>query len=327
MNGKPAKVRCKLCPKECELAHGERGDCRIRVNIDGKLIALTYGKPCSAHIDPIEKKPMFHFLPGSTIFSIATAGCNLHCKFCQNWEISQTNPEDTQNFDLPPKSVVQAAKQNNCPSVAYTYSEPMAYFEYARDSSALARDAGLKNVIVTAGYINEAPLRELCKFTDGANIDLKGFSEDFYREVCDGDLATVLRSHEVLVEEGVFIEITNLIVPTLNDDPKMIRGMCKWIVKNLGPEVPLHFSRFFPMYRMKHLFPTPQNTLDTARDIARSEGLKYVYVGNIPGVDEDTRCPKCGIVLISRVGYNVTGNKLEGGACPNCGNRIPGVWK
>jgi len=324
---KASRVRCKLCPKECELAPGERGDCRVRVNIDGKLITLVYGKPCAVHVDPVEKKPVFHFLPGTRIFSIATAGCNLHCKHCQNWDISQREPEDTRNTDLPPEAVVRAAKTYGCMSVAYTYSEPMTFFEYARDSSALAHKAGLKNVQVTAGYINEEPLRELCRVTDAANVDLKGFTEQFYRDVCDGDLATVLRTLEIMREEGVFIEITNLIIPTLNDDLTLIRDMCAWIVKTLGPDVPLHFSRFFPRYRLRHLYPTPSATIEAARDVAGKEGLRYVYVGNVPGVDEDTRCPGCGAILISRVGYVVKSNRLVNGRCPDCGVSIAGIWK
>lgn len=320
-------VKCTLCPKECELGPGDRGNCRARVNIDGKLLTLVYGKPCAVHIDPIEKKPMFHFLPGTSIFSIATAGCNLHCKFCQNWDISQKDPEDTENGDLPPDKVVQAARYSVCNSIAYTYSEPMIFFEYTRDASSIARQAGLKNILVTAGYISEKPLRELCKVTDGANLDIKAFSDDYYRNVCDGDLATVLKTFEVMKEEGVFLEITNLIVPTLNDDPGMIRDLCRWLVKNGGPDVPLHFSRFFPMYLMRNLYPTPQKTLETAKDIAKEEGLHFVYVGNVPGVDEDTNCPNCGAVLISRVGYSVTANKLVDGHCPDCNAVIAGVWK
>jgi len=324
---KAARVICKLCPKECELGPDERGDCRARVNLDGKLITLVYGKPCSANVDPVEKKPMFHFLPGTRIFSIATAGCNLHCKFCQNWSISQREPEETHNIDLPPEAVVRAAQKYGCPSIAYTYSEPMTFFEYARDSSIIARRAGLKNVLVTAGYINEEPLRELCRVSDGANVDLKGFTEQYYRDVCDGDLATVLRNIEIMHKEGVFVEITNLVIPTLNDDPGLIRDMCKWIVKTLGAEVPIHFSRFSPRFQMRHLYPTPAKTLQMARDIAKEEGLHYVYVGNVPGMDEDTFCPGCKTLLISRIGYLVKTNRLANGRCPDCGTSIAGVWK
>jgi len=322
-----ARVKCKLCPKECELSPNERGDCRARVNLDGKLITLVYGKPCSVHVDPMEKKPMFHFLPGTPIFSIATAGCNLHCKFCQNWEISQKNPEETSNLDLPPDAVVAAAKRNECRSIAYTYSEPMIYFEYARDTAAVARAAGLKNVLVTAGYINEKPLRELCKVTDGANLDIKGFTEDFYREICAGDLATVLRTFEVMMEEGVFVELTTLIVPTINDDMGKIRELCKWIVARAGPEVPHHFSRFYPMYVMRDIYPTPAKTLERAREVALDAGEKHVYIGNVPGENEDTACPGCGKVVIARYGFTVRENLLKDGKCPFCGKLIRGVWR
>lgn len=320
-------IKCTLCPKECELAHSERGNCRARVNLDGKLITLVYGKPCAANIDPVEKKPMFHFLPSTRIFSIATAGCNLHCKNCQNWDISQREPETIRNLDLPPEAVVRSAIRYRCPSIAYTYSEPMTFFEYTLDTGALAGERGLKNVLVTAAYINEEPLRELCKIADGANVDLKAYSEKFYREVCDGDLQTVLRSLEVMREEGVFVEVTNLVIPTFNDEPGMIRKLCDWLVKNMGPEVPLHFSRFFPRYQMRNLYPTPVNTLERARDIALDAGMYYVYIGNVPGEYEDTYCPQCGTLLISRTGYTVYKNVLEGGKCPVCGKTIAGVWK
>jgi len=320
-------VRCKLCPKECELAPGQRGDCRARVNLDGKLVTLVYGKPCAARPDPVEKKPMFHFLPGTRIFSIATAGCNLHCKFCQNWDISQKNPEDARNIDMPPQKVVQAARGYSCLSVAYTYSEPLTFYEYTRDTCVLAKKAGLKNVIVTAGYINEEPLRELCESVDGANVDLKAFTEEYYRDMCDGDLATVLRSLRIMREEGVFIEITNLVLPGHNDDPTLIKEMCEWIKDNLGARTPIHFSRFHPQYRMMHLYPTPAKTLQTARDVAKETGLHHVYVGNVPGVDEDTYCPRCGKTVISRIGYRVTSYKLDDGRCSYCGTPIAGVWK
>jgi pyruvate formate lyase activating enzyme len=309
------------------LGPNERGNCRVRVNLDGRLITLVYGKPCSVHIDPIEKKPMFHFLPGTQILSIATAGCNLHCKFCQNWEISQANPEDAENIDLPPGQVVDAAIQRGCPSIAYTYSDPMIFYEYARDTSAIARTKGIRNILVTAGYINEKPLRELCKVTDGANVDLKGFTEDFYRDVCGGDLATVLRTLQVIMEEKVYLEITTLIVPTLNDDMNILRDMCKWIVANLGPEVPHHFSRFHPMYLMRNLYPTPAETLYRARRVALEAGEKFVYIGNVPGEYEDTVCPGCGKTVISRMGFTVRENRLRDGKCPDCGRVIPGVWK
>ncbi len=321
-------VECLLCPKKCKLAHKQRGDCRVRFNQDGKLITLIYGKPCAVHVDPIEKKPMFHFIPGTGAFSIATAGCNLHCIFCQNWEISQANPEDTRNSDLPPEAVVRSAKHYQCRSIAYTYSEPMIFYEYVYDTAQLAREQGIKNVLVTAGYINEEPLRKLCKITDGANVDLKGFTDRYYREVCFGRLKPVLRCLEIMKEEGMMVEVTNLIIPTLNDDLSLIEKMCKWIVKELGDDVPLHFSRFSPRYKLKSLYPTPAATLKRAAELAKQVGLKYVYIGNVPGHEgEDTLCPQCGRVVIDRSGYRVNALFISDGQCQFCNQKIAGVWQ
>ncbi len=320
-------VRCSLCPRECELAHLERGDCRVRVNHEGRLVTLIFGKPCAVHVDPIEKKPLFHFLPATGSFSIATAGCNLHCKFCQNWEISQSDPEDTRNTSLEPEKVVFLAKRNGCRSIAYTYSEPIIFYEYTYETSVLAHQAGIKNVLVTAGFINEKPLRKLCKVADGANVDLKSFSDEFYQRICSGRLKPVLDTLKVMKEEGVLIEITNLIVPTLNDDFDMIRRMCDWIAAELGPEVPLHFSRFHPQYRIKNLPPTPADTLLRARRTGMEAGLYHVYIGNLPrSGDEDTICPNCGKVIIERIGYYVPAIRMEGGKCSFCGQEIYGVW-
>jgi pyruvate formate lyase activating enzyme len=323
-------VRCKLCPKECVLAPGQRGDCRSRINYQGKLITLVYGKAVTANtFDPVEKKPLFHFLPGTRCFSIATAGCNLHCKFCQNFEISQLNPEDAPRvYDLPPDQVVQAAISNRLASIAYTYSEPMTFFEYTRDTQALARQQGLKNILVTAGYLNEAPLRELIANTDAVNMDIKAMSEDFYRDVCDATLAPVLRNTEIMHEQGLWLELTNLIVTGFNDSPDLIRRLCDWVTTKLGPDVPLHFSRFRPLYQLAHLAPTPTDTLASARQTALAMGIRYAYVGNvdIPG-GGDTICPSCHQILISRQGYMVTAFNLNDGKCPQCGTAIAGVWK
>lgn len=322
-----AIVKCTLCPKECRLAHAQRGDCRVRVNLEGKLMTLVFGKPGAVHIDPIEKKPMFHVLPGSTAFSLATAGCNLHCKFCQNWELSQTNPEDLHTEDLPPEKVVALARQYGCRSIAYTYSEPIIFYEYTYETSKLARQAGIKNILVTAGFINQKPLRKLCSVSDGANLDIKGFTEDYYRAICAGRLQPVLDCGEIMRQEGVLVEVTNLIVPTLNDDLEMIKRMCGWIVERLGPETPLHFSRFHPQYQLKSLPPTPVETLVQAREVALAEGIYYSYLGNVPGSGaEDTRCPKCGALLISRIGYQTRIIALKNGACGQCGQAIHGIW-
>ena len=324
---KKKTVQCKLCPKECRLIEGRRGDCRVRVNIGGKLITLVYGKVCAAHIDPIEKKPIFHMLPGTPIFSIATAGCNLHCKFCQNWEISQVPPEKLNNTHMPPEVVVSLTKRYGCPSIAYTYTEPVIFYEFVRDTAILARESGLKNVLVTAGFINEKPLRELCKYVDASNTDLKAFNDEYYRKICYGRLRDVLNALVIQKEEGVLLEVTNLILPTLNDSEKEIREMCRWIVRNLGSETPLHFSRFYPMFKMLHLYPTPEKTLERAREIALEEGLKFVYVGNVPGTPSEwTYCPSCKKVLIKRSGYAILENNIINGRCSFCGEIIYGVW-
>ncbi len=321
-------VECELCPKRCRLAHLERGDCRVRYNFGGELRTLVYGNPCSLHIDPIEKKPMFHFLPGTPIFSVATAGCNLHCQFCQNWQISQSNPEDLDNQDFPPEKVVEAAISRQCLSIAYTYTDPIIFYEYTYDTAKLARSHGLKNVLVTAGYINEKPLRELCKFIDGANVDLKSFSDDFYKNICGGTLKPVLKALKVMKDEGVLVEITNLIVPTLNDDMDEFRRMCDWIADNMGQETPLHISRFHPQYKLLQLPPTPRATLQQAARIAKAQGLKHVYVGNIRSPQfENTYCPDCGETLIERQGFRVESYKINNGRCPKCGSAIHGVWQ
>lgn len=320
-------VKCTLCPRECRLAHAQRGDCRVRVNLDGKLMTLVFGKPSAVHIDPIEKKPMFHMLPGTTAFSIATAGCNLHCKFCQNWELSQSNPEDLNPEDLPPEKVVSLALQYGCRSIAYTYSEPIIFYEYTYETSRLARQAGIKNILVTAGFINEKPLRKLCAVSDAANLDIKGFTEDYYRTICAGRLKPILDCAEIMRQEGVLVEITNLIVPTLNDELETIQRMSEWIVQHLGPDTPLHFSRFHPQYQLQALPPTPVGILMQARETARAVGINYVYVGNVPGSGaEDTVCPRCGALLIARIGYQTRIVELSGGVCGRCGHAIPGIW-
>ena len=250
-------LQCQLCPQECILENYQVGLCRVRINRDDRLYSLVYGKPCTVHVDPIEKKPIFHMLPGSGAFSLATAGCNLTCKFCQNWEISQSGAEETRNSDLPPERVVSLALQKGCRSIAYTYSEPAVFYEYMLDTAKLAHRRGLRNIWVTGGYINPEPLRELAPFVDAANIDLKGFTDEYYRKVCGGRLQPVLDAIELSVKLGILVELTNLIIPTLNDDLDRIGEMCRWIREALGPDVPLHFSRFHPQYRLQKLPPTP----------------------------------------------------------------------
>lgn len=320
-------VECELCPRRCVLANYQRGDCRVRINVDGTLYTLVYGKPCATHVDPIEKKPLFHFLPGTAIYSIATAGCNLHCKYCQNWEISQTDPEDARNVDLEPARVVAEAEGTGCASLAYTYSEPIIFYEYTLEASRLGRRRGLKNVLVTAAYIEPAPLRELCAVSDAANVDLKSMSDDFYREICGGRLEPVLKALKIYREEGVWLEVTNLIVPDLNDAPSGITALCRWVRDNLGAETPLHFSRFYPMYKLANLPPTPVATLTMARNIALEEGLKYPYVGNVPGhPGNNTYCPGCGQAVIERHGYQILAYRLDGDKCNKCGATVAGLW-
>ena len=296
------------------------------MNKGGVLYSLVYGKPCAVHVDPIEKKPFSHFLPGTTAFSIATAGCVLSCKFCQNWQISQARPEDTDTYDLPPDEVVRKAMFYECRSISYTYTEPTVFYEYMYDTAVIAKKYDIKNTMHSCGYINKKPLRKLSKYMNAANIDLKGFTEDFYNRICNGSLKPVLNSLVVLKQEGVWLEITNLVLPTLNDDMKTIREMCKWIKKNLGVDTPIHFSRFYPQYKLDNLPPTPLETITEARKTAMDVGLKYVYIGNIRNEGENTYCPKCKKMLIEREGYFVKQNNIASGKCKFCSTSIAGVW-
>jgi pyruvate formate lyase activating enzyme len=321
------EIQCELCPKRCRVQKGHRGFCRVRENRDGKYYSMVYGNPCAVHVDPIEKKPFFHVLPTSTSFSLATAGCNFQCKFCQNWEISQAFPEDLNNDDVPPELIVKRAKELGARSVAYTYVEPTVFYEYMFDTGLLAKKAGLLNVCHSNGFINAEPLRNLCRVMDAANIDLKGFSEDFYREICSGELHPVLEALKIYRQSKVHLEITNLVIPTKNDDMDVLKEMCLWIKKELGGETPVHFSRFYPLYKLKGLPPTPVSTLERARSIALSVGLEYVYIGNVPGHEgENTFCPKCKRVIIKRAGYMVGEVNLKEGKCKFCGKPIPGIW-
>jgi len=309
---------------------GQSGDCRVRINIDGVLRTVVYGFACSVHIDPIEKKPLFHFLPGTKILSVATVGCNLHCRNCQNWEISQANPEDEQSKAVfcPPERLIQLTKEYRCGSLAYTYTDPIIFYEYTYDTAKLARENGIRNALVTAGYINHEPWARLLEYVDAANIDLKFISDDLYRRICSGTLKPVQDAMVTAKAAGVMVEVTNLIIPTLNDKPEQIGQLARWVRANLGSETPLHFSRFFPHYRMRNLPPTPAGTLDTAREIAKSEGLHYVYIGNILSkVGENTYCPGCGGLLIERTRYAILQNRLTNGCCPDCTREIYGVWQ
>lgn len=321
-------VRCLKCPNRCTISAGETGLCRNRVNVRGTLYSIAYGNPCAVHVDPIEKKPLMHFLPGTRAFSIATAGCNLACLNCQNWQISQVSPKETENEDLMPQAVVDECRRTRCVSIAYTYSEPTTFYEYAYDTAAIARKEGIRNIWKSNGYIEEAPLRQLCKVIDAANIDLKSFEEDTYARLNAGQLAPVLRSLKVFHEMGVWLEITNLVIPGWTDDLDMIRRMCAWMCTNGLENAPLHFSRFVPLYKLNQLAPTPVKRLEEARAVALKEGMRYVYIGNVPGHEaEHTYCHGCRKMIIERRGYTIAQMNLKNGRCASCSAVIPGVWK
>jgi len=321
------KVKCTLCPRECEVADVERGYCGVRENQGGEYQTLVYGALCSANIDPIEKKPLFHYLPGTPAFSIATAGCNIECKFCQNWRISQFRPEQVESVGVSPAQLIRSCEANDCPTIAYTYSEPVIFYEYMHDTARLARQHGIGSVMISNGYIQEKPMRQLCEHLTGVKIDFKAFTEKFYVEWCAGHLKPVLDTLEVLKDTGIWFELVVLIVPTLNDSPDEVRQMSKWVLDHLGPDVPMHFTRFHPTYRVTNLPSTPVKTLERCREIALEAGVHYVYAGNVPmHPGENTYCHSCGEELIRRVGFRIVANKIKDGKCPQCGTQIPGVW-
>jgi len=322
------RVQCHICPRRCVIPDGGRGFCRNRENRGGQLYTIVYGKPCTVNMTVPEKGPLYHFMPGHRRLALATVSCNLRCKYCQNWQISQASLEEVSYYQLSPEEVVELALKERAKSVSFTYTEPTAFYEYVYDIAKLARARGLKTSIISNGFINPEPLRELLTVLDAVKIDLKGFSDEFYHQVSSAELEPVLTSLKIVREEGVHLEIVNLVVPTLNDDPEMIRAMCQWIKANLGNDVPLHFTRFFPNYRLTHLPPTPVTTLEMARRIAQEEGLKYVYIGNVPGhAADNTYCPRCGQVLIRRLHMAILENNVVDGKCRFCGERIPGIWE
>jgi pyruvate formate lyase activating enzyme len=321
-------VRCELCPRRCRLAKGKRGPCRVRENRDGELFTLVYGNPCVMHLEPVERDPFYHVLPGSRSLCLATAGCNFECKFCQTWEVSQASPEEVYNLDVPPDGVIERARQMGARSVAYTFVEPTVFCEYMMDIGHLAKEARLLSLIHSNGFISPGPLRELCKSLDAANIDLKGFTEEYYREVCGGEIAPVLETLRILKEHGIHVEVTNLIVPTKNDDMSSIREMCLWVKRELGPETPVHFSRFYPLYKLRNLPPTPVSTLEAARATALSCGLQHVYIGNVPGHEaQHSFCSRCKKTIVQRTGYMVGEVQVRKGKCGHCGAPVPGIWE
>lgn len=322
------EVKCNLCNHRCRVRESSRGICHVRENREGVLYTLVYGKLISRAIDPIEKKPLFHFYPGSSSYSIATVGCNFKCRNCQNYEISQI-PRETSRImgeDATPESIVEAAKSHGCRSISYTYTEPTIFYEFAYETARLSSKEGIKNVFVTNGYITEEALKEIEPYLDAANIDLKGFSDDFYRKYCGARLDLVLDTIRLYKEMGIWIELTTLLIPTLNDDEKDLKTIAEFIV-SLDPGIPWHISRFYPMYRLMDLPETPLETLDKARRIGIEAGLKYIYQGNVPGSEgEKTLCSQCGEILVNRYGYHIVENKIVGGCCPKCGALIDGVW-
>ena len=321
------KIQCGICPRRCVVAEGNRGHCGVRENRKGEYYSLVWGRVVALNNDPIEKKPFNHVLPGTMVLSAATVGCNIHCKFCQNWQISQARPEETPARRLTPEDLVGLAIDNHIPSVALTYSEPTIYYKYMYETARLAKANGLNCVVVSNGFINEKPLLKLLPHLTAYKVDLKAFTDDYYRQYCDGRLAPVLETLKTIRAQGVWLEIVNLILPTANDGVADIRAMARWIHSNLGEATPIHFSRFHPMYRMRDLPPTPVATLERCRKAAMEEGLPYAYLGNVPGhPGENTYCRGCGRPVIERTGLWSVENYLKEGVCPTCGERIPGIW-
>ncbi len=319
-------VQCKLCFRECVIPPKGIGNCTNRRNMEGRLYNVVYEKPCAVHVDPIEKEPQFHMLPGSRIFCIGTSGCNFRCNFCHNWSISTKPLEETAYFDLPCIEIVNQALGYKA-NISFTYNEPTVAYEYMYDTFKLASEKGIRNIFHTNGGMNPEALSELLRYVDAVTVDLKAFSAEFYRSTSTSDLSPVLETLKVVKEKGAWLEIVNLMIPTLNDDLALVREMCLWILENLGHEIPLHFNRFSPAYKLKNLPPTPVETLEEARKIAMDLGLSYVYVGNVPGHPANsTYCPECQEVVIGRTHFTVHENRLKEGACRFCGHEIPGIW-
>lgn len=321
------RVECQLCPRKCQVADKERGYCGVRENRNGSYKTLVHSRVVALNIDPIEKKPLYHFLPGSEALSLATAGCNIECKFCQNWNISQFRPEQVKSTTITPSQMVRVARERSVPIIAYTYSEPVIFYEYMDDIAVEAQKAGVESVMISNGYILQQPMEDLIPHLAAVKVDLKAFTEHFYKEYCSGELKPVLDILKLLSRSKIWYEIVVLIIPTLNDGKTEIHQMTSWIRDELGPDVPVHFSRYHPTYKIKNIPVTPVSTLQRCYDIAKEEGMNYVYCGNIPGhPSESTFCPKCGKVVIKRFGYSILENNLKNGLCTGCGREIPGIW-
>ena len=321
------RVRCGLCRFRCLISDGARGICAVRENNGGVLYTLVYGKLCAEHVDPIEKKPLFHVMPGTKSYSIATVGCNFHCHHCQNYTISQVSGNaPIKGSEQSPQDIVQQAISNGCGSISYTYTEPTIFFEFAYDTARLAKEAGLRNIFVTNGYISKDALATIAPFLDAANIDLKGYSEAFYRDFVHARLSEVLDSIIEYRKQGIWIEITTLVIPGLNDSEAELQGIAAFIAGNLGVDTPWHVTQFYPTFKLIDRPRTPVETLRMARDIGKAAGLRFVYEGNVPGEGgENTWCPSCSSLLIKRYGFQIESNRITSGACPDCGLKIPGI--
>lgn len=321
-------VRCHVCPRECLIKSGQRGFCGTRENRDGVLYSLVYGRVASYAVDPIEKKPLFHVMPGSLAFSICTAGCNMWCKFCQNYTLSQSKPEELRSIWVTPERLADEARRTKSTFIAYTYNEPTVFTEFAHDCSKAGLVEGVHSVVISNGYINPEPLDKLCEVITAYKVDLKSFSKTFYREVTGGERDPVLATIKRLRKNEIWTELVHLTIPTLNDNEDDFREMGKWLMGEVGPDVPVHFTRFHPQYKLTNLPATPVSTLERARDILMDAGMNFVYVGNVPGHKaESTYCPKCGKNIIERGrGYIVGAINIKAGKCAYCGTAIPGVW-
>ena len=320
-------IVCELCPRNCKVPHGGHGYCRVRVNRNGRYFSIVYNRPCAIHLDPIEKKPLFHVYPGTKAYSLGTVGCNLHCKFCQNWDIAQANPEEIPVPLKSPEAIAEAAFRQDARLLAFTYNEPTVFYEYMIDCAKAAAQRGIESVVISNGYMNDAPMKHLLPNVKAVKIDLKSFSPSFYRDICDGNRDPVLKTLKTIADAGTWLEIVCLLIPSLNDKDDEIQRLAAWVLKELGPNVPIHFTRYQPLYQLRNLPPTPAETLNRARQLAIKAGCRFVYTGNVPGLPgEDTPCYSCGKLLIRRYGYLIRENLIRDNRCPACHTIVPGIW-